>query len=210
VDLDSYRFNGEARVLERSTMNVPGERLVLLFVGDNFERKGLDRAIGAVARSRQNVELWVAGGGVQDTYRELARSLGVADRTRFLGRVPKERLTGVYSAADVFVLPSRQDAWGHPTIEAMAAGRVALVSEYSGSEEAVESGVTGFVLDGGGSSEEIAALLDGPLGRQESRQAIGDRAVEAVTMFDRRVVAPRFRAAHHRAAELRRTRVAAT
>jgi glycosyltransferase involved in cell wall biosynthesis len=208
LDLQAFRFNPEARLRERASMGTPPDRLAVLFVGDDFERKGLDQAIGALARTSQHVELWVAGGGEQERHVALASSLGVTDRMRFLGRVPNDRLAQIYSAADVFVLPSRQDAWGHPVIEAMASGRPVIVSPFTGSEEAVESGATGFVLEAGDGTEQIAALLNGPLAKPEARQAMGTRAAESVADFDRGVVFPRLRAAHHRAARLRNDRLA--
>lgn len=208
LDLQAFRFDPEARLRERASMGTPPDRLAVLFVGDDFERKGLDQAICALARTARDAELWIAGGGDPERYRALAGSLGVTERTQFLGRVPNDRLAGIYSAADVFVLPSRQDAWGQPVVEAMAAGRPVVVSPFSGSEEAVDSGVTGFVLEAGDACAQMAALLDGPLALREVREATGARATEAVEQFDRGVVFPRLRAAHHRAAELRRARVA--
>jgi glycosyltransferase involved in cell wall biosynthesis len=209
IELAHYRFDPESHARERASAGTPGDRVVLLFVGDDFERKGLDQAIGALAQAKADMELWVAGGGAQEPYRELARSLGVADRTRFLGRVGNDRLGGLYSGADVLVLPSRQDAWGQPVIEAMAARRPVIVSAFAGAEEAVEPGVTGYVLSSGGTSEEIAALLDGPLARRETRDELGARAAEAVGSFDRSVVDPQLRAAHHRALALRQARLRA-
>src|SRR5262249_7125827 len=149
LDLTAFRFDPDAREEHRARMGTPADRLVVLFVGDDFERKGLDQAICALGRTSQDSELWIAGRGAQDRYRELAGSLGLTERTHFLGRVPNDQLAKVYSAADVFVLPSRQDAWGHTVIEAMAANRPVIVSPFAGSEEVVESGVSGFVLEPG-------------------------------------------------------------
>jgi glycosyltransferase involved in cell wall biosynthesis len=208
IDLDRFDFDLDARARERSRFGTPNGRVVLLFVGDDFERKGLDQAICTLERTSRDVELWVAGGGDQEHYRSLAGSLGVSDRTRFLGRVPTDQLARLYSASDVLVLPSRQDAWGHPVIEAMAARRPVIVSPFAGSEEAVDSGVTGYVLGSGEGCDQIAALLDGPLGQPEAREAMGVRASASVKSFDRSVIFPRFRAAHHRAAALRRARLA--
>ena len=209
LDLHAFRFEPEARLRHREDIGTPPERVVVLFVGDDFERKGLDQAIGAVARTTQDVELWVAGGGDQSRYRALAGALGVGERTHFFGRVPNDRLAKIFSAADVFVLPSRQDAWGHTVIEAMASGRPVIVSPFAGSEEVVDTGINGFVLEPGDAGPQIAALFDGPLCQREAREAIGVRAAESIQHFDRRVIFPRFRAAHHRAAELRRARLTA-
>ena len=78
-----------------------------------------------------------------------------------------------------------------------------VVSEYTGSHEVLEHGVTGYVVKGSGSPEEIAALLDGPLADPETRAAIGARASEVAARFDYESVYPRFREAHRKAHELR-------
>jgi glycosyltransferase involved in cell wall biosynthesis len=207
IDVEHFSFDSRSRVDERSIAGIGEERLVLMFVGDDFGRKGLDRAIASLAGA-SNVDLWVAGGGPEAPFRALARTLGVEDRLRFLGRVKPDGLARLYSAADVLLLPSRQDAWGQPVIEAMAAGRVVLVSELTGAHEAVQHGATGYVLDGVGSAEQIASLVSGPLADQDLRAAIGRRAAETVGPFDRTALYPRFRAAHHRAARLRQARLA--
>ena len=154
-------------------------------------------------RQRAPAELWVAGRGAPDRYRGLAASAGVLDRVRFLGRLPHDQLAAYYAAADALVLPSRQDAWGHPVLEAMASGAVVLVSEFAGAHEVVVPGENGFVLERAGSPEEIAALIDGPLARADDRARIGAAAVATTRPFEHEALNRRFRAAHHRAYERR-------
>jgi len=193
----------------RAEQGTPEDRLVVLFVGEDFERKGLAGAIESIARSASDAELWVVGGGPTRKYRELAGELGVANRVRFLGRRPAHELRCWYAAGDVLVLPSRHDAWGLPVVEAMAAGRVAVASEYTGSREAIEDGVTGFVVANEGTPAQIAALLDGPLSDPEQRARIGERAASVAGRFRFDAIYPRLRDAYHRAYELRQSRDAA-
>lgn len=202
--------------VDRSTFFVRPDRrsprggpLVVLFVGDDFERKGLARAVAAVARSRSEPLLLVAGGGDPTPYDELARTLGCAGRVRFLGRVEHEQLPAQYAAADVLLLPSLQDAWGQPVLEAAACGVPSIVSGYTGAREIVEDGVSGFVVAGAGDPAEIAAVLDGPLAAAERRQAAGRRAAEIAATFDRELLYERLRAAHHRAHRRRLERLGA-
>ena len=207
VDVHRFQHDPRARAETRRRYGVRHERLVVLFVGDEFERKGLDRAIAGVAQARLDAELWVAGGGPVAPYARRGASLGLGERIRFLGRVPLEELPALYAACDVLLLPSRQDAWGQPVLEALAGGRVALASEYTGAHEVLEHGVNGFVLEREGPPEQIAALLDGPLADPETRAAIGCRAVAAVAAFDRDVLYQRLREAHHKAHARRLSRL---
>jgi glycosyltransferase involved in cell wall biosynthesis len=203
IDLKLFKDDPEARATVRTSFDVPDDRLVVLFVGDSFERKGLERAILGIARARVDAELWVAGGDRQEPYRKLARSLGCLAAIRFLGRMPHRALPALYAGCDALLLPSRQDVWGHPVIEALACGRAAIPSEYAGAHEVIEDDVNGFVLDKAGSPEQIAALLDGPLRNADVRARLGRRAVETAAAFDRDLLYERFRRAHHTAYALR-------
>lgn len=206
LDLDSFRFDAGARDRERAAARVDDDRMVLLFVGSDFARKGLATAISSLAEA-PGALLWVAGDGDEGAFRRQAAQLGVERRVRFLGHVDAAALAALYSAADVIVLPSRQDAWGQPVLEAMAAGRVVIASERAGAHEVIERGESGFVLSGSGAAGEIAAILAGPLSARETRERLGQRAEYLARPFDSELVYARFRAAHHRAAAIRAARL---
>jgi D-inositol-3-phosphate glycosyltransferase len=121
--------------------------------------------------------------------------------------MPPSRLAALYSAADVLVLPSRQDTWALPVPEALAAGCVVVASEYAGSSALVEHGVSGFLLEGAGRPEELAALLDGPLADPAVRAAVASRGPSLVAPLAYEAVYRRYRAAHHRAFALRKERL---
>jgi len=209
VDVEAFRRLPAVRARIRAAQGVEDDRLVLLFVGDDFERKGLDAAIEGLARSNTDALLWVVGGGNSGSYAAQASQLGVADRVKFLGQIPNDELPSWYSAADVFVLTSRDDVWGIPVVEAMAAGCVVVTSEFTGAHEIVERGVDGHVLEGAGSAEELAHLLGGQLQDREYRAEVAERAVVTAAPFAAEPLYARWRAAHDRARELRLERRAA-
>jgi glycosyltransferase involved in cell wall biosynthesis len=207
VDVSQFRRSPAARGALRAERGVPDDRLVALFVGDDFHRKGLETAISALAGADAATELWVVGHGAPERYRAHAASLGVAERVHFVGPRGNRQLPPWYSAADVLLLPSRQDGWGIPVIEAMAAGCVAVMSEYTGAHEIVEEGRNGYVLSGAGEAGELAALLNGPLRDADTRAVVGAAAVETAAAFDVKLLQPRWSDAAHRAHELRLERL---
>jgi UDP-glucose:(heptosyl)LPS alpha-1,3-glucosyltransferase len=200
VDLDRFHPDPAARQRVRAEAGVDDSTLVVLFVGNEFNRKGLARAITGLGLARTPAQLWVAGDDDAGPYASRARSLGLEDRVRFLGSVPNGDLSGFYAAADLLLLPSQQDAWGQPVLEAMASGCVPVTSEYTGAHEIVENRENGFVLDGAGEPEQIAAVIDAAAADAASRTRLSERAtVTAAAAFDRRVLYRRLRDAHHRA-----------
>lgn len=78
--------------------------------------------------------------------RLIESSVAQNPRIRIVGHVPKLELAGDYNESSVFVLPSLADSYGLVTLEAMACGLPVVVTENSGSKEAVRDGVDGFVV----------------------------------------------------------------
>jgi glycosyltransferase involved in cell wall biosynthesis len=63
----------------------------------------------------------------------------------FTGRVKREILPSIYSAADLFMFPSTTDTFGMVVLEAQACGLPAIVSDVGGPQEIIKNGRTGFV-----------------------------------------------------------------
>lgn len=150
---------------------------VILFVGMNFEVKGLDAIIRAVARAKAlrpdaALRLLVVGRGNEEKYRSLASTLGIADSVTFAGAHAK-RVEAFYLASDLFMMLSAFDTFGMVVLEAMASRLPVIVSTNVGAKDLVEEGVNGFVLpdrmDADAAAGKIVLLLD-----QGRRVAIGE------------------------------------
>jgi glycosyltransferase involved in cell wall biosynthesis len=76
----------------------------------------------------------------------------------------RQQLQELYRTSDVFILPSRQEAFGVVVSEAAAFGMPAVVSDTGGLAETVRQGVTGFALpledDGSMFAEKVKVILD--------------------------------------------------
>lgn len=136
---------------------VDDEKTTLLYVGRLGARKGLDLALRALAEvDDESVEFLIAGTGRhEESLRELARELGIADRVRFLGYVPDEDLPVLYSSADVFVLPSRYEGFGLVLLEAMACGTPVIGADAGGIPTAISDSEYGRVVE-----RDIGELAD--------------------------------------------------
>ena len=192
--LDTSRFSPDpgARAERRLELGVPADRLVAVLVGSGFARKGVDRAIrGLAASGIDDAELWVVGTDKDlPRYERLARECGVGDRVRFLGVRSFSELPEWYAAADVFMLPSRQDTAPLTVAEALATGLPAIVSEYAGSSDLVQNGVNGFRIAGSGQPDEIGRRL-AELADEKVRQRFSERCRTSVLHLDDELVYPR-------------------
>jgi len=142
------------------------ERLTLLHVGRLVSRKHVDLALRACAALNQpNVELLIAGDGThRDRLESLVDSLGVADRTSFLGFVPEDELPSLYASSDAFCFLSRYEGFGLTFLEAMASGTPVVGTPVGGFPDMVTDGKEGFIIerDPGRVADAIRRLADAP------------------------------------------------
>jgi len=152
---------------------------VLVTVGGLVERKGFHRVIECLPELRLKhpglVYLVVGGASPEGDWRTkleaLALQLGVGDQVRFLGTVPPDGLAAILSAADVFVLSTRNEGWANVFLEAMACGLPVITTRVGGNAEVVNHPSLGEVLPFG-DAEALQAALDAALCKHWERDAI--------------------------------------
>jgi len=88
----------------------------------------------------------VGDGPQMHELKQLSHELGIAQVTKFVGRVPHSQVPLELSKLDVYVALSESESFGVAIIEAGAAGRPVVVSNAGGLPEVTLDGVTGFVV----------------------------------------------------------------
>jgi phosphatidylinositol alpha-1,6-mannosyltransferase len=149
----------------------PRERAALI-VGRMWQEergKGHDELIAAWPAVRTRVpgaELWIVGtGDDRPRLEERARSLGMADAVRFLGRVTDAELSQLYRRASLFAMPSRQEGFGLVYAEAMWHGLPCIGSTADAAGQVIVDGETGLLVPYGdvhAIGSAVAALLSDP------------------------------------------------
>lgn len=145
VDTDAFApGEGHAQAAElRARLGVAAGRLIAVFVGSEWERKGLEGAIRALAAAPE-WDLVVVGAGDQQHYRGIADSLGVGAAVHWAG-VARD-VQPLYALADAFVLPSRYETFSLVTFEAAACGLPIVACPVNGVRELIREGVNGFLI----------------------------------------------------------------
>ncbi|ABA88523.1 glycosyltransferase [Syntrophotalea carbinolica DSM 2380] len=122
------------RTRTRSALGVSGDSLVLLMIGSDFQRKGVDRSMRALAALpadlRQNTQLWVVGKGDARPFAKMGAELGIADQVVFLG--PRDDVPHLLAAADILLHPALSETAGNAILEGLVAGIPVVVSESAG------------------------------------------------------------------------------
>jgi 1,2-diacylglycerol 3-alpha-glucosyltransferase len=134
----------------RSALGIPPETKVMLFVGRLAQEKNLGVLFDAAALAFQrdlSLRLWLVGDGpFRSECLAMVRRLGIGDRVRFVGYVPRDEVDRYYAASDLFVFSSLTETQGLVVQEAMMYGLPAVVVGAGGVGDAVSDGVNGLVV----------------------------------------------------------------
>ena len=139
----------------------------LIFIGNNWQRKGLSVLIDAVRiLSREQPELPVTvdvfgapTSSVVRKFRNLATSAGVQKKFRFRGLLSREDAPAALLNASMLVLPSFEEALGLVAIEALAVGIPVVGSRVGGIPEVVDSEILGTLTQPGEPRDLAVAIL---------------------------------------------------
>ncbi len=180
VDLERFepgRWREQAGERRRE-LGIDEQQLLALFVGGEWERKGLRAVIEALPEA-PGWMLAVAGPGDRAHFQRLARSLGVDERIRWLG-VQRE-VAPLYAMADAFVLPTSYETFSLATFEAAAAGLPLLATPVNGISELLEPGINGFFVEP--RPESVAGALERLSADPQRRLEMGRAARRASLRF---------------------------
>lgn len=120
------------------------ERNMVLGVGQFIHRKGWDILIKAA--SKINADIYIIGGIETQEYKQLIEDNHV-DNVYFKGFLSKDEISLYMQAADLFVLPTREDIWGLVVNEALACGLpVVTTTRCVSGCELIENGKNGYLI----------------------------------------------------------------
>ena len=174
VDVERFQpLDAATRVRVRDELGIGDEEFALVTYSRLVPRKGFDTLIRASARLAPRyprLRVYVGGGG-RDRRRLEALAVRLGAPVQFLGRVDDESLPAWLGAGDLFAMDCRSrwlgleaEGFGIVFLEAEAAGLATIAGRSGGSNEAVEHGETGLVLDNPHSvsalADSIASLMD--------------------------------------------------
>ncbi len=161
------------------------EEKMILYVGQLIHRKGVDVLLEAFRKlDAPNTRLVIVGG---DTGRQCG-----GDRISFVEFQKKEELSAYYRAADVFVLPTREDIWGLVVNEALANGVPVVTTDRCGAGlQMLHNGVNGYVIgteDAQAMSRAIHAVLTGNDMKREAIKTARDYTIEKMAARTQQII----------------------
>lgn len=124
----------QIRAKFRLEQQIPDDNRVVLQVGSDFKRKGVERSLHAIASlpaaDRKQTVFLVVGQDKPERYQKIASQLGIGSQVRFFSG--RNDIPDFMAAADVLIHPAYQEAAGIVLLEALTAGLPVIVTEVCG------------------------------------------------------------------------------
>ncbi|MBD8589477.1 glycosyltransferase family 4 protein [Peribacillus simplex] len=189
IGVDTKKFSNASidKDKKRQELGISNETVVLLSIGEMIKRKNHELVLKALVNVKsQNFLYLICGRGeLEDYLRNLAKTLGIEDKVRFLGY--RNDIPEICKASDLFVFPSYQEGLPVSVMEAMSAGLPIVCSAIRGNTDLIENGSGGYLIkpdDVTGFTMSIEKLLI----ENELRNLMGKRNIKEVKKYDKEMI----------------------
>ncbi len=184
--VDTHKFKTGVDIDARKKLGVPEDGVMILSVGREHPQKAYDAGIKAFARVRLEAPnaYYVILGRNSSKWRGFADELGIdRDKLILCEGLYGDDLTAAYQQADIFFSPSRWEMFALVVLEAMAAGLPQVVTNVSGSQDAIKTNVNGIVVEPDEPEQMASALLQ-MIDEPQLRKRFGQVNLERARYYD--------------------------
>jgi glycosyltransferase involved in cell wall biosynthesis len=156
------------------------DRPRVIYVGRLIEYKHVDELLMAFSKLNLDAELYIMGVGPErKKLEELARRLGIGDRTTFTGFLGDVQKIELLKSSHVCVLPSTVEGFGIAVVEAMAAGVPTLSADIPALREVTRGGEVGLLFTPR-NVDELAMKLNGLLKNEKLQRELAEKGYKHV------------------------------
>ncbi len=156
----------------REKFSITNDMRVVLMVGSDYKRKGVDRAIKAVSALpsplKEKIRLMIVGKGRKGFYLRLAKRLKVAAQVDFFGE--RDDVPRFLAGADLFLHPAYHELAGMVLIEALSAGLPVLATDTCGCGFHVDRAGAGMLVPSPFNQETLNRMLASMLTSEKNKK----------------------------------------
>ena len=166
-------------VMKHAVFGVEEDCQIVLYVGRISEEKGvfqIPEIIETVQKSNEKVRMVFVGSGPSQ-----ARLQEIMPEALYIDWIAHPELPSIYSAADLFLFPSKFDTFSCVVLEAMSCGLPVLAYNTKGPRDIIEDGKSGFLVR---SSKDMSEKIRWYFTAPENRMNYGTAAIERANYYD--------------------------
>ncbi|WAC08396.1 MAG: glycosyltransferase family 4 protein [Thermodesulfobacteriota bacterium] len=173
------RYNKEIR----KKLQIPEEAVVILFIANNFKRKGLKhllQSLPLIQRGKEPLTVLVVGRGNPLPFRRIAEQIELSDQLLFVAQT--DNIFQYYGVGDIVAHPALSDPFSNVCLEALACGIPVITTKETGASEIIRPEETGVVISDPHDHAALAAGISRFL-PHEVRDLVRKKASQSVQNF---------------------------
>jgi 1,2-diacylglycerol-3-alpha-glucose alpha-1,2-glucosyltransferase len=170
----------------RNSLGVGAGKKLVVSVGLRIPRKGVDTFVNVASKLAHRKDLVFVWVGASEALLEDALDADPPPNVLFPGHVPFEQIVGVYSAADVFMFPTKAESYGNVMLEAASCGCPLLIRDIPVYEDWVVDGTHSLKAK---TDEEFARRIESLLDDEELRARMVEGALKLAAEHDMKITA---------------------
>ena len=179
--IDIYKYNKKPNPKIKEDLSIPQDAFIFLTIGRLIPQKGIDVLLKAFAKIQNNPHLIIVGSGIEEeNLKKLAKELGVESRVSFLGI--RHDIPDVLATSNCFILSSRYEGLGIVVLEAMAASKPIIISDFEAGKDMIDNNVSGLIIKRE-NVEELSSAMMKLMSDVSLRENLSKKAFEKVQEF---------------------------
>lgn len=177
-DLLKKPFTASEKKILKKNLGLSSEFMILT-IGQFIHRKGIDVLLRSIPSIEADITVCIIGGSATKEYKKIITENSI-NNINFYDFMSKEELSYFYKAADLFVLPTREDVWGLVINEAMSFGLpVISTNKCIGAIELLDTNKTGFIIPSDDSAK-LSSKINLMLNNDELRSNMSKNALNRI------------------------------
>ena len=164
--------------------NIEG-KTVIVTVARMTKKKGVqnivDLAPSLLAKNKNLLFIMIGDGPLKKSLEKRVEEMGVSNNFYFTGEISRGEVFGYLDQADIFALPSVDEAFGISILEAISKNVPVVAMNHSGVSDIIKNGVNGYLAD---NIMEFSSYLQTLIEKPALRTLLATRASQELSKYD--------------------------
>ena len=181
INLDFFQPGDSMKA--RKHIGIKNDQLILLSIGSLSKNKNhalLINALAEIVTSKISLHLYIIGEGEeQEILKKQIKELKLEQKITLLGLVDHKSISEWMKAADIFILPSRNEGTPNSLLEAMASGLPVIASKIGGIPELIQENIEGLLFESD-SKDDLKEKLNKLIKDNQLQEFLGKNAQKKI------------------------------
>ncbi len=164
-------------------------KLVIVTVARMTKKKGVKNIVNLapslLAKNKNLLFVMIGDGPLRKCLEKEVEETGLSSNFYFTGEISRGEVFGYLDQADIFALPSSDEAFGISILEAISKKVPVVAMNHSGVSDIIKSGINGYLAD---DLMEFSSFLETLIENPALRTSFAQKAIKGLSKYDWNII----------------------